>query len=346
MFQIKEQKKLRYLEKGADSSGVNRVNCRFGNSDYDKMFLNTRVRHNKQSVILSILIDSGARSNLISYTSLCQLGKRKPHIRPDPLVLKGAGGIELNSLGTVDLAVKLGDREKILKFYVISDLATNCLIGREALVNAGAKLDFRAHTIEFSDGSKRTLHDPSATLPVFATRETLIKPGETCFLQCDSGMKPMIKGSYISVTNYKYDMPSNIVDLKGHSKFGLYMGNDTTKNIRIKRNEKIGHIKPVVTNYNLQIVSQDDISDIANELNKDTNFTVKQSKKKSAKPLYSRPLVSLDGLTDEEIIDKNIKYNNEMECETLRLNKIRRFKFKVADTISSREESHCRSLNV
>ena len=87
----------------------------------DKMYLSTKIRYNRQQAALSIMLDTGAESSLISFNALTLLGKL-PKLSQEQVNIKSANGSDLLSLGTVALFVRLGERDHLINFHVIKNL--------------------------------------------------------------------------------------------------------------------------------------------------------------------------------------------------------------------------------
>ena len=141
------------------------------NAPHSPMFIKSRIRNNRQAAVLSILTDTGAKSNLISLSSLALLGNQQPKLRRAPIKLSGlsgANGSELNTLGIVSLFVKLGDAEHLLDFYVINNLCTTAIIGSHDLSKLKATIDCASNVIRFGDGPPIRLQDASVTVPIVA----------------------------------------------------------------------------------------------------------------------------------------------------------------------------------
>ena len=77
------------------------------------MFLAMYIRHNRQQAPLSILLDTGAGSFLISLSALDLLGKL-PRLSPSQVSIKSANGGQLVSRGTVALYVRPGDSKHLI----------------------------------------------------------------------------------------------------------------------------------------------------------------------------------------------------------------------------------------
>ena len=97
-----------------------------------RMYLRSAIRHMRQRVHISLLIDSGSRPSILGYGAYLRLGKRRPHLKKyDPEIhgkLEGPSGEHLEVVGIADLWVKFGDREEWISFKVVNNLLTSATI--------------------------------------------------------------------------------------------------------------------------------------------------------------------------------------------------------------------------
>ena len=117
-----------------------------GSSQAYRMYLKSTLVYGRQRVHVSSLVDSGTSPNLLGYGAFLRLGNRRPVItaydKANEPKLEGPSGEELSVIGYVELCVKIGSKEYPVKFKLVDNLITGCIIGSNTLKSIGAKLDF------------------------------------------------------------------------------------------------------------------------------------------------------------------------------------------------------------
>ncbi|KAK0605493.1 hypothetical protein LWI29_027475 [Acer saccharum] len=118
----------------ADSHGVDvRPN--------DALVISARIGHRE---VHRILIDNGSSADILSVEVYDQLRLDRKDLQPFPTPLRGFGGVEVRSLGTVKLPVKIGKapcQKTVLLDFVVVDTENwpyNALLGRPFLNKAKA----------------------------------------------------------------------------------------------------------------------------------------------------------------------------------------------------------------
>ena len=290
------------------------------NAPHSPMFIKSRIRNNRQAAVLSILTDTGAKSNLISLSSLALLGNQQPKLRRAPIKLSGANGSELNTLGIVSLFVKLGDVEHLLDFYVINNLCTTAIIGSHDLSKLKATIDCANNVIRFGDGPPIRLQNASVTVPIVNNSDITLMPGNHAIVSCKSRDKVNVRGSHFASRHEHspYQLIDSIVDVNGHSQFTVCIYNPKNTVVKIPKDTNIGYLSPVTPNCSLYLIDESDIEAILDDIDCDEILFPVQSgkgngkKKTIKKPSFSRPIDKLDNLTDEEIIRAQIRYNGKL----------------------------------
>ena len=294
------------------------------NAPHSPMLIKSRIRTNRQAAVLSILTDTGAKSNLISLSSLALLGNQQPKLRRAPIKLSGANGSELNRLGIVSLFVKLGDAEHLLDF-----MWSIIFVPRLSLSKLKATIDCASNVIRFGDGPPIRLQDASVTVPIVNNNEIMSMPGNHAIVPCKSRDKVNVRGSHFASRHEHspYQLIDSIVDVNGSSHFTVCVYNPKTTVVKIPKDTNIGYLTPVTPNCSLFLIDESDIKAILDDIDCDEILFPVQSgkgngkKKTIKKPSFSRPLDKLVNLMDEEIIRAQIRYNgkllNDVEREYL-----------------------------
>ena len=289
-----------------------------GNND-GHMFVKSRLRHNHHETFTSILIDSGAKFNLISLTSLAQLGKHIPPLKPSGVNLAGADGSHLDTLGVTSLYAKLGAKEYLLDFHIINNLATTAIIGRQTLTKLKATLSFTNGTISFGSEAPIKLQDAKTTTPVFTCTNSIVLPGQYKVVPCKPRRRLHIHGSHLLVSdnNLQNASVSSVVDVKSKNIFDALIYNDSNTPLHVAKGVHIASLTPIVPTTTLYLIDESDLADIASETN--TVFSIQQStgkgKKRVPKPTFSRALPDLTDVSDEDIINSQVRYNGKILTE-------------------------------
>ena len=139
------------------------------------MYIQSKVRFSKWHTVTSILVDTGALSNVISVSALSKL-PRLPKITPEDKFLTGANKTQLHCVGSCKLFVQLGNIEKWLKWYVIKDLATTAILGRRTIENLKGKVDLKSKHLVLDDDVRIPLIIPSKSIGVKVAKDTVIPP--------------------------------------------------------------------------------------------------------------------------------------------------------------------------
>ena len=148
------------------------------------MYIKSCIRNNAQETILFILVDTGARKNLISATTLTSFDKKLPKLKQESIQLCGANGSSLNSLGSITLFTKLGDKEHLLKFHVINDLATTAILGSDDLTRLNACINCSEGHISFNGGVSIPLQPATEPTDVVSNYGVSLSPREHRVVSC------------------------------------------------------------------------------------------------------------------------------------------------------------------
>ena len=299
------------VQQGNDN--VNSV-CQ-NNDNVNPMYIKSRIRNNHQEAVLSILIDTGAKSNLISVSALSKLGKF-PKLKTESIRLSGANGSTLKTLGSITLFVKLGDSEHLLKFHVVNNLATTAILGSADLAALHAQIDCTSGTITFGNDRLIPLQQPSDS-PVITNTKISLGPGEKRLISCRTKRRDGFRGSHIvtACETHSRQLVNCIVDINGRNQFDVCIYNPGNTPLHIRKNTVIGTLAPVTGDCELYLIDESDIDVIHNEMHGDTVFPVISSKNKRSrvkKPTFSRPLRDVCELSDEEIIRSQIRFNGKL----------------------------------
>ena len=107
----------------------------------DALVISARIGHRE---VHRILIDNGSSADILSAEVYDQLRLDRKDLQPFPTPLRGFGGVEVRSLGTVKLPVKIGKapcQKTVLLDFVVVDTENwpyNALLGRPFLNKAKA----------------------------------------------------------------------------------------------------------------------------------------------------------------------------------------------------------------
>ena len=102
----------------------------------DALVIGARIGHRE---VHRILIDNGSSADILSAEVYDQLRLDRKDLQPFPTPLRGFGGVEVRSLGTVKLPVKIGTtpcQKTVLLDFVVVDTENwsyNALLGRPFL---------------------------------------------------------------------------------------------------------------------------------------------------------------------------------------------------------------------
>lgn len=90
--------------------------------------------------VVKVMIDSGAKSSLISEDVWISLGS--PHVDPVASVFHSANGSIMDAVGAVSLPLSVGNTTFVHRFIVMKDLNVGCLLGENFLVSHRCVVDF------------------------------------------------------------------------------------------------------------------------------------------------------------------------------------------------------------
>ena len=250
------------------------------NAPHSPMFIKSRIRNNRQAAVLSILTDTGAKSNLISLSSLALFGNQQPKLRRAPIKLSGANGNELNTLGIISLFVKLGDAEHLLDF-----MWSIIFVPRLSLSKLKATIDCASNLIRFGDGPPIRLQDASVTVPIVNNNEIMSMPGNHAIVPCKSRDKVNVRGSHFASRHEHspYQLIDSIVDVNGSSHFTVCVYNPKTTVVKIPKDTNIGYLTPVTPNCSLFMIDESDIEAILDDIDRDEILFPVQSGKGNGK---------------------------------------------------------------
>ena len=294
------------------------------------MFIHSKLSFGKCSIASSILVDTGALSNIISVSAISRL-PRLPKIKKEDTILTGANKKQLHCIGSTNLLVTLGDSEKLVKFYIVEDLATTAILGRRSIKNLKGKIDVAAQTIKFGPDAPIKLIFPDKQINVKVSKTIKLKPGDHTTISCKATEKLQVRGTHMLISNSMYHrhIMDQIVDTFS-GKMDVFVTNDSGKEITIQRGSIIASIKPYdTTQTSLMVLDEDTINDLLCDTTMEDCFLVqsgkpkinnKKSKSKSKgktrkKPQFVRPIELHSNLSDEEIIDQQLNYNKGLLSE-------------------------------
>ena len=252
-----------------DNVVTDQVDVMSQGSNSNPMYIKSRIINNAQETILSILVDTGARKNLISATTLTSFGKKLPKLKHESIQLCGANGSSLNSLGSVTLFTKSGDKEHLLKFHVINDLATTAILGSHDLTPLNACIDCSKGLISFNGGAPIPLRSATEPTDIVTNYNVSLSPGEHKLVSCRPHTKNHILCSHIAtpLDMYKDQLVCNIVDVQGRSSFDILLFNPSSNSVlKIPKNSAIGLLSPVTPDIELLMVDDKSIHDISTEI--------------------------------------------------------------------------------
>ena len=293
------------------------------------MYISTRMRDGRRHVKVSILLDTGAGPNLIGLTTLSSFGKRLPDIkRPEQnLKIKGASGDPLEVMGTTQLHIKIGQRERLVKFHVVKNMVTSALLGLRELRLMGTHILCDQGVVRFGmvnsnssdkDYTTLKLHD-SRPIAFRSSRKHIIKPGESVYVTCNAGKCPIV-GSYLATFHANDDDQvalSQLIDVKRDGVLDVLIGNNSDKIRIIDTNQLMGQIRPVRTD-SIQLIDQNIVNNLIDQCmteqpQTEAVFNVCKKKSKRSRPQFSKPIESEDDkLSDIELIRKQIKFNDDL----------------------------------
>ena len=296
-------------------------------SNSNPMYLKTRIRHNAQETFVSILCDTGAKSNLLSASTLAAFGKNFPKLKPETIKLSSANGSSLNSLGSVTLFVRLGDKEHLLNFHIVNNLATTAILGSDDLSRLKANINCSERLISFNGDAPIRLQTATSSVSVVTNCDVSLKPGEHKFISCHSSSRNLILCSHIvtPVEAYNDNVVCSIVDVRGTSAFSVLLHNPRETVLKVQKGTPVGSLRPVTPDHELFLIDDAAIAEVSEEINNyvDDNspvYTVKQTKTrhkgKITKPSFSRPLNDASTLTDTEIINSQLRFNGKILTES------------------------------
>ena len=222
------------------------------------MYLSTKLRFNKCSVNCDILIDTGALSNLVSVSTISRLPKL-PRIRKLDTHLTGANKTKLHCIGSTTLNVTLGNSEKLVKFYVVEDLATTAILGRRSIKNLKGKIDLDTKKIKFGSDHAMNLIFPDKQIQVRLLKTVKLDSGSYTTITGKANQKLQIRGTHLlsASKSYHHLIVDQIVDTF-NGKLDIVISNGTNKRITINKGTVIGSIKPLDTTQTSLMVLNDE----------------------------------------------------------------------------------------
>ena len=239
-------------------------------SNSNPMHLKTRILHNAQETFVSILCDTGAKSNLLSASTLAAFGKHFPKLKPKTIKLTSADGSSLNSLGYVTLFVRLGDKEHLLNFHIVNNLATTAILGSDDLSRLKANINCSERLISFNGDAPIRLQTATSPASVVTNCDVSLKPGKHKFIYCHNSSKNLILCSHIvtPVEAYNDNVVCSTVDVKGTSAFNVLLHNPRETVLKVQKGTPVGSLKPVTPGLELFFINDAAIANVREELNK------------------------------------------------------------------------------
>ena len=309
---------------GPKSSGVY-VNFGHENiSDSDEgMYMRSCIFSGRARVKLGLLIDSGSEENYISMSCLRQLGKHAPKITPlNEASQKSATGDKLDVIGTVKLLTKFQSDNHYLTYFVTGNLILSGIIGRIDLRRLGYETDF--HSLKSSKDEIIKLHSrDSGNRKIKIDGAYTIQPCSTKWIKCSPTQKASISGSYVITpcSRFKNNCTDSLVTLYNKNEFEFLISNSSSKPLHIKKGTFLGSASMLDSKTSINYINHDDIfkdvdhgvfSTLTFEQNSPKPIKRKNANKKVQKPSFSSKLNPESGLTDEQIIERDLKFNKNL----------------------------------
>ena len=145
----------------------------------DHAFVKTIVRKGNKETCISMLLDSGANTNILAqkYAHLC-----KSHVRPTKTCVTSATGEQVCILGEADLHFQIAGI-KFCERFLISDDVSDCILSLKFLQNHAITWNFAQNTIVIQNREipLQKVTQKSRVRKIFAVEKTVIPAGsEMC----------------------------------------------------------------------------------------------------------------------------------------------------------------------
>ena len=314
-----------------------------GSSQAYRMYLKSTLVYGRQRVHVSSLVDSGTSPNLLGYGAFLRLGNRRPVItaydKANEPKLEGPSGEELSVIGYVELCVKIGSKEYPVKFKLVDNLITGCIIGSNTLKSIGAKLDFAKDCL-YVKNECIPLYPADDCFNVMLSAKVTLSPGEQKSVKIKPSKKIGINSTFLfePAAVGQIDMFHSLVDVNCNSQCSIMVNNTSNKTLTLEKGQAVGVIRPIsfdreTINYlrheeltnlcesidpsesnEIEETSTERVNTVKHKTDSQT-YIKKQLKRKSKqpmkKPTHSKDLTS-DIRSDEQIIREQLKFDKSL----------------------------------
>ncbi|MBC9706352.1 MAG: hypothetical protein H9W81_15545 [Enterococcus sp.] len=214
-----------------------------------------------------VCLDTGSA---ISVIDSAYVNKFLPHLQVQPANTIRLSGIGSNvTQGIIDTMVHFPNKEGKLTsihvvFHVATSLSTKIIIGNDALVTEGAKLDLDLGIATFKTlkgsiiiQSRKTPAQLEPIIPAARTTQVFtVKPGYQAHIPIIAGEMPETELYYLDPANLRQDIQvSRSVAKTKDSQHFAHVMNIGHKIVKLTAGTLLGHLRPVLDSRHTQVVS-------------------------------------------------------------------------------------------